>query len=77
MGPHRWLKVGCGYGHLSLFESAGAGVRRCLRVLVQVWTLVAVERRWCGCGPSSLLKGGHATCRHPKVVVQAWAIIAG
>jgi len=42
VGPHHWLKVGCGYGHSSLFESVGAGVRRCLRVLV--WALVAVER---------------------------------
>ena len=31
VGPHRWLKVGCGYGRSSLFEGAGAGVgpRRC------------------------------------------------
>jgi hypothetical protein len=44
VGPRRWLKVRCGYGHSSLFEGADAGVRRCLRVLVQVWALVAVER---------------------------------
>jgi len=44
VGPHRWLKVGCRYGHSSLFESAGVGVHHCLRVLVQVWALVAVER---------------------------------
>jgi len=44
VGPHRWLKVGCGYGCSLLFESAGAGICCCLRVLVQVWALIAVER---------------------------------
>jgi len=38
--PHHWLKVGCGYGRSSLFESAGAGICRCLRVLVQAFVIV-------------------------------------
>jgi len=58
VGPHRWLNVGCGYGCLLLFESAGVGVCCCLRVLVQLWALVAVERWWCRCGYLSPSEGG-------------------
>jgi len=45
VGPCCQLKVECGYGPSSLFESAGVGmgVRCYLRVLVQVWLLSSVE----------------------------------
>ena len=79
MGPCCWLKVRCGYGHLLLFESAGAGICCCLRVLVQVWALVAVERWW-GCEyllPSEGGGGGVSTSCCLKVVVWPWALIAG
>ena len=66
MGPHCRLKVGCGYGRLSLFESAVLGIHRCLRVLVQVWPLSPVE----GGGGSM---GAH---HHLKMLVQVWALIA-
>ena len=67
MGPHCQLKVECGYGPLSLFESAGVGmgVHRYLRVLVQVWLLSLVE----GGGGSM-----HAH-RHLKMLVQVWALV--
>jgi len=45
-----------------------------------VWALIAVERWWYGCGYLSLSEGGGAgvgTHHHLKVVVQAWALVAG
>jgi len=56
VGPRRQLKVECGYGPSSPFESAGMGmgVHRYLRVLVQVWLSSPVE----GGGGSM-----HACCR--------------
>jgi len=68
VGPRRQLKVECGYGPLSPFESAGVGMGICcyLRVLVQVWPLSLVE----GGGGSM-----HAHC-HLKMLVQVWALIA-
>jgi len=68
VAPHHQLKVECGYGPLSPFESAGVGmgIRHYLRVLVQVW-------------PSSLVEGGggrmHAR-RHLKMLVRVWALVA-
>ena len=68
MGPRRQLKVECGYGPSSPFESAGVGmgVRHYLRVLLQVWLLSPVE----GGG------GSMRAHRHLKILVQVWALIA-
>ena len=52
------------------------GVRRCLRVLVQVWALVAVERWSCDLSPSEGGGTGMGRHRRLKVVVRKWALVA-
>ena len=52
------------------------GTRHCLKMLVRVWALVAVERWSCNLSPSE--GGGTGMGRHRwlKVVVRMWALIA-
>jgi len=67
VGPHRQLKVECGYGPLSLFESdgMGMGIRHYLRVLVQVWLSSPVE------GGGGSMRAHH----HLKMLVRVWALV--